>query len=242
MLLLILLIAICILFAVLEPKIKGYMGEAEVAGSLSKLPQNQYMVINNIMLRTEKGTTQIDHIVVSLFGIFVIETKNYRGWITGGENAEQWTKNMYGKKYRFRNPLKQNYGHVKALEKILDIPYNKFIPIVAFSDNADIKVQTDKAVIHISQLRRTIQSYTGIQFREDELSAIVRKLISGNITDKESRKAHVQQIHTQVRENQIKASQGICPRCGGRLVERTGKYGKFTGCSNYPKCGYTKNR
>lgn len=32
----------------------------------------------------------------------------------------------------------------------------------------------------------------------------------------------------------------ICPKCGGNLVERTGEYGKFYGCSNYPKCKYTK--
>ena len=32
-----------------------------------------------------------------------------------------------------------------------------------------------------------------------------------------------------------------CPRCGGMLVERNGKYGKFLGCEHYPKCLYTRN-
>ena len=32
----------------------------------------------------------------------------------------------------------------------------------------------------------------------------------------------------------------ICPKCGGRLVKRKGKYGEFIGCSNYPKCHYKK--
>lgn len=103
------LLGVFILIAILikfnEPKIKGHIGEKAVVNRLSSLPENKYTVINNVMLRTDYGTTQIDHIVVSVYGIFVIETKNYSGWITGGEFSEEWTKNMYGKKYTFRNPL-----------------------------------------------------------------------------------------------------------------------------------------
>lgn len=114
---LITLTIISIVIVIFQPKIKGIIGEKIVASKLSKLPEQQYRVLNDIMLRTEYGTTQIDHIVISIYGIFVIETKNYKGWITGSEYGEYWTKNMYGKKYTFRNPLKQNYAHVKALEK-----------------------------------------------------------------------------------------------------------------------------
>ena len=32
-----------------------------------------------------------------------------------------------------------------------------------------------------------------------------------------------------------------CPRCGGELVKRNGRYGPFYGCSNYPGCRYTRN-
>ena len=94
---------------ILKPKINGIIGEKVVASKLSKLPEQQYKILNDIMLRTNYGTTQIDHIVISVYGIFVIETKNYKGWITGTEYGEYWTKNMYGKKYTFRNPIKQNY-------------------------------------------------------------------------------------------------------------------------------------
>jgi hypothetical protein len=34
---------------------------------------------------------------------------------------------------------------------------------------------------------------------------------------------------------------GFCPECGGKLVERTGKYGDFVGCDNYPECKYTES-
>ena len=41
-----------------------------------------------------------------------------------------------------------------------------------------------------------------------------------------------------IKETQEDLQNGICPRCGGQLVERTGKYGEFFGCENYPKCKF----
>lgn len=239
--LLILLIVISALLTIFEAKIKGYLGEKAVARRLSGLPEQQYKVVNDVMLQTNYGSTQIDHVVVSIYGIFVIETKNYKGWITGSEYGEQWTKNMYGKKYLFRNPLKQNYAHVKALEEKMNLSEDKFIPIVAFSGNSDIKVKTNKPVVYIRQLKRVIQGYTDVKFDECELDSLVDKIHTADITTKETKKKHIKQIRTQVRNNNVKIAQGICPRCGGQLVARKGKYGTFTGCSNYPKCRYTKN-
>lgn len=60
--------------------------------------------------------------------------------------------------------------------------------------------------------------------------------MNGNIDSAENRKVHVEAIHA--KQNAIKA--GVCPRCGGKLVERNGRYGKFMGCSNYPKCRYVQ--
>ncbi len=239
--LLLLLIIISIILAIFEPKIKGYLGERAVANKLAKLPKQQYRIINDVMLRTNYGTTQIDHIVVSIYGIFVIETKNYKGWITGSEYAEQWTKNMYGKKYSFRNPLKQNYAHVKALEEKTNLSSDKFIPIVVFSRNSDIKVKVSTPVVYIHRLNREIKRYTDVRFKVEELDTLVAMIRLSDINSKENKKQHVEQIRTQVRDNKRKISEGICPKCGGALVQRKGKYGKFIGCSNYPKCRYIKN-
>ncbi|MBR3100745.1 MAG: NERD domain-containing protein [Muribaculaceae bacterium] len=71
-------------------------------------------------------------------------------------SAEKWTKNMWGTKYEFRNPLKQNYGHVKTLQQLLNLPMGNFIPIVVFSNSAHISVQTDKAVITLFHQPKTI--------------------------------------------------------------------------------------
>ena len=70
---------------------KGAAGERSVARRLATLPKEQYVILNDLLLPTSYGTTQIDHVVVSIYGIFVIETKNYKGIIYGGQDAETWT-------------------------------------------------------------------------------------------------------------------------------------------------------
>lgn len=238
------IIGVIILFGIiidiLTPKIKGWIGEATVASILSKLPKEEYITINNVMLHTAHGTTQIDHIVVSIYGIFVIETKNYRGWITGSDNSEQWVKNMYGKKYSFRNPIKQNWGHVKALEDLLNKSADYFIPIIVFSNSASLKVKTNNLVIYTSKLKKVIKSYNKILIDNQELESTVRTINESNIDSRENRKKHVSNIHKNLSKQKKLINSEICPRCGGALVKRKGKYGVFWGCRNYPKCRFTK--
>lgn len=229
-----------IIYQRVEPVIKGSAGERRVASILSGLPEAEYRVLNNVMLLTHTGTTQIDHIVVSIYGIFVIETKNYNGWITGGERSGQWTKNMYGKKYRFYNPLKQNYGHIKALRAMLNLPESIYVSIVAFSSNATIKVETKEHVVYFSELESTIRQYRTPVIKADQLDVLVSVISNANIDSRENRMTHVENIRRNVEVSNNKVSRGVCPRCGEKLVLRRGKYGSFVGCSNYPKCRFTK--
>lgn len=223
-------------------KIKGKMGEFEVSAILATLSGNDYIVINNITLPSKFGTTQIDHIVVSIYGIFVIETKNYTGLIYGGENAETWTKNMWGNKYEFRNPLKQNYGHVKTLQQLLNLPMGNFIPIVVFSNSANISVQTDKTVITLFHLRGAITRHKTVMFTLEQVQEFCNKIRQVAIEEKGTNRKHVDNVRSNVYNKQQAINQGICPRCGGRLVLRHGRYGSFYGCSNYPSCRFTLKR
>lgn len=233
------LMIVSALINVFTPKIKGWMGEATVAGILSSLLSEEYRVLNNVMLHTDRGTTQVDHIVVSVYGIFVIETKNYKGWITGTENSEQWTKNMYGKKYSFRNPIRQNFAHVKALEQLLEFPEDMFIPIVVFSVNSELKVKTKHLVVYTVKLKKTILSFKDKKLAPEQLDQIVQIIKNANVDSKENRKTHVENLHRNISDMEHSVKNGICPKCGGTLVKRKGKYGEFVGCSNYPKCRYT---
>lgn len=232
-------IAIGFIWGKLEAKVKGVLGERKVAKTLKSLPETEYRVLNNVMLTTSNGTTQIDHVVVSVYGIFVIETKNYKGWIRGNEYSDTWTQNIYGHKYRLNNPLHQNYGHVKALQQLLEIPEELFISIVAFSTKVTIKVKTKQNLIYFSGLKKTIKGYTEPCIAVESLDALVAEIEAGNIDSKENRKAHIQNIHQKIETKEELIEQGICPKCGGKLVERQGRYGAFLGCSNYPKCKFT---
>ena len=125
---LLLLVILGFIFLVKKiPEIRGHIEEKKVSAFLATLPSYEYKIFNDILLATESGTTQIDHIVVSRFGIFVIETKNYRGWITGNENGSEWTKNVYGNKYRFANPFRQNYDTSRLWKN-----FSTQIPIILF--------------------------------------------------------------------------------------------------------------
>lgn len=76
---------------------------------------------------------------------------------------------------------------------------------------------------------------------EGQVSDVANSLLRSNKDSKESRKAHVSSVKTQVAMRKEMISNRICPRCGGALLIRQGKYGSFYGCSNYPKCRYTYN-
>lgn len=224
------------LSAVCYKKIRGFMGEFWVKTELNKLPKDKYIVLNNIMIRSSKGSHQIDHIVVSKYGIFVIEMKNYYGLITGDEYKDKWTQYLGKNKYYFNNPIHQNYGHIKALEELLQMDNDKFISIICISNQANVKV-TAKNVTQLDFLNRLIKSYN-TEIIDENLVEIKNKIESGNISDKGARKEHIRNIKTTLKETQNKIENDICPKCGGKLVERNGKYGKFIGCSNYPKCRY----
>ena len=232
------IIILGILSTVFYKKIRGFMGEFWVKTELNKLPKKDYLVLNDIMLKSSKGTHQIDHIILSKFGIFVVEMKNYYGLITGDEYKDKWTQHLGKNKQYFNNPIHQNYGHIKALQELLNLNEDKFISIICFSNQAKLKINA-KNVTQLDFINKQIKSYN-TQLLDYNLNEIKERIEPHNIIDKKIRKQHVNTIKTTVVENNNKVKNMICPKCGNKLVERNGKYGKFIGCSNYPKCKYTK--
>lgn len=240
MLLILILIAIIILLRL--PSVKGKIGERKVASRLKRLPVDRYKVINNLLITNGQYTSQIDHVVVSVYGVFVIETKTYKGWIYGGEESEYWTQNIYGNKYKLRNPIHQNYGHIKALKNVLkDYPPLPYVSIVAFSRRARIGVSSNTPVIYWDQILSVISQFGNRILTERQVSDVANSLLRSNKDSRESRKEHVSSVKAQVAKRKEMISNRVCPRCGGTLLIRQGKYGSFYGCSNYPKCRYTYN-
>jgi hypothetical protein len=144
------------------------LGEASVQKIIvaNFLPP-QYYMLNNITVPFQDGTTQIDHILVSTKGIFVIETKNYSGWIFGDEHSKQWMQVLYKVKSRFQNPIYQNFLHVKVIEQLLDfLPKGQIHSIVVFTGSGQFKTPVPKGVVYLSQLTDFLKG-----FQEDCMSA-----------------------------------------------------------------------
>ena len=228
----------------LLPKLKGIAGEAAVNLLIgSKLDSGLYRLIKDIMLPTVSGTTQIDHVVVSVYGIFVIETKNYKGWIYGSEKAKQWTQVIYRVKNRFQNPLRQNYGHIKALSELTGIPYEYFHSVVVFVGDSEFKTEMPDNVVHAGQLARYVKGFTEAVINEAQIEDIVDTIGAweGTLT-KEQRRAHVKNLRKERAPVQADSAAPSCPRCSQEMVLRQNKktQEEFWGCSDYPKCRGTR--
>jgi|TARA_A200000159_G_scaffold38471_1_gene34845 restriction system protein len=96
------------------------------------LNPNTYHLIKNVTLPTDDGSTQIDHIIVSKFGVFVVETKNMKGWIFGNPKQRMWTQKLYKHSSKFQNPLHQNYKHVQTLVSVLGLNDDQVHSVIVF--------------------------------------------------------------------------------------------------------------
>ena len=192
---------LCLVLKSLWPRIKGYMGEAMVKMELSSLDKNKYSVINNLVLENSGGntySTQIDHLVISTYGIFSIETKNYKGLICGSEYGKRWIQNIHGNKNEFMNPSLQNYAHIQAVKSILRkyYPNIKYFSIVAFSPDAKIKVKANASIIcKISQVSRKIKELSDKEILNPNDLKKVIELIEENKLNISNRE-HIRHITT----------------------------------------------
>lgn len=237
-----------------SPSVKGRRGEAAIERKLNRvIPDDQYhKVLRNIYIPKEDGkTSEIDLLLLTKRGIFVIESKNYNGYIFGSENNQNWTVTLCAgkrgvEKFQFFNPVKQNRSHINNLKKYLDQDVQCY-SIICFSDNGELKdVTVNSSDIFVCNTRnlkayiRDIFSKTADLFTAQQVDEIYNKLAPLTNVSDEMKKKHVEQTIADTKLSDV------CPVCGGKLVLRTARKGKnagnqFYGCSNYPKCKYTRN-
>ena len=235
---------------------KGIVGEGLLNFVINiALDKKKYQLLKNVTLPTEDGTTQIDHIIVSQCGIFVIETKNMRGWIFGSENQKIWTQNIYGKKYTFQNPLHQNYKHVKTLQKLLKLDENQIFSVVVFVGESTFKTDMPNNVVYPLGLLRFIKSHLTVVFTPREMWRAVEEIEDAQLAKGfKTNREHVQNLKTRTdttpkrpRTTREFKNNLYCPRCGNDLITRTARRGQnagsqFYGCRSYPRCKYTKSK
>lgn len=215
---------------------RGALGEEKVSKILGETIEGEKYVYNDYRFRDGDITIQIDHLLVNHCGIFVIETKNYSGVIYGNETSHQWTQVLAGGnvKNKLYNPVKQNASHIYHLKEFL--PYGvPIISVVVFVQNNTEKIECDN-VVPLAYLAKYLNSFREEKINDAQLRRII-DLLDGHLDLEITKDEHIQNIQ----DMSDKIEQGICPRCGGKLVLRDGKYGEFYGCSNYPKCKFKKN-
>lgn len=145
-------------------KAKGIAGEKVATHFLNKLDRSQYRVINDLTIKVGASYSQIDHIVVSSFGIFIIETKVRAGIVFGDIQKSNWTQQAGKTRNSFQNPVLQNDWHIQAIRQALGNTL-LFTPIsiIAFSGNTEVRISGSKPnthIIKISQLASTIGAYS----------------------------------------------------------------------------------
>lgn len=224
--------------------LKGVLGEFYVNSSLRRhLDAQEYQLFKDLTLPARDGTTQIDHVIISRFGVFVIETKNMLGWIFGSENQAKWTQTLYRKKTKFQNPIRQNYKHIKAIEGVLGIGSDKLYNIVVFVGSGVPKTAMPSNVVwSTGSLLETIRSKRVEILDQDELTTVSERLAEARLRSGfQTHRDHVKHIKSQVA---LRESNVNCPRCGAELVERTNRKSgaRFLSCSRFPKCRGTRQK
>lgn len=198
--LLALAVAAALLGAVLRhPRTKGWLGERRVRRMIREgLDPHSYVDLHNVTLPTAEGSTQMDHVIFSPHGVFVLETKNLGGWIFGSERQPQWTQKLHkSHSQQFQNPLRQNYLHTQTLQALLQLPAEQVHSVVAFVGPSQFKTampaqvtQGDAFIGYILGFRQEIFSPEQMQGLIDRLEQV--RLAPTRATE-QAHVAHVQQ-------------------------------------------------
>lgn len=231
-----------LLWSTFKVPVKGIVGEKLVqVGAALTLPSSIYRQYHNVTLPIAGRTTQIDHVFVSAFGVFVVETKNMAGWIFGSERDREWTQVFpSGRKFKFQNPLRQNYGHIRALEEALvsmKLPKGVIRSVIVFVGNAELKREMPENVTVGLGGSRYIRSFKQRALSDAQVASICDLIESRRMepTWMTSRQ-HVKNLGRGSSPGKRR-----CPRCGQAMVLRTARRGpeagkQFWGCEGFPAC------
>lgn len=236
-----------------SPEDIGSYGEARTAKYLSRLSQDVYTIFHDLTVADAQGrTTQIDHVVVSRYGIFVIETKCYKGWIFGSEKSKVWTQSLYtgrgwfssSEKHKFQNPIRQNWRHIYVLADRLKLPRDCFHNVVVFAGDAEIKTEVPYYVMSEYDVANYIESFRETEFDDRKVAWICRAIGKIDRSGEENQTVlHVESLNARYAPVQEGDAAPRCPRCGSEMKKRYRRSDSkpFYGCSRYPNCKGTVN-
>lgn len=231
------------------------------------LDKREYRLLKDVTLPTPQGSTQIDHVIVSRFGLFVIETKNMKGWIFGNPTQKSWTQQIYRRKHSFQNPLHQNHLHMMTLKSLLGLSDNQLHSVIFFIGDCTFKTPMPQNVMNRG-LIRYVKGITTPVLAESEVAHVVDTIQQGRLAANwQTHRQHVAQLKARHGEAPTKPAPAsvpsahhpapptaiypanlqspMCPRCGNPMVLRTAGRGDnkgkpFWGCREFPTCRGTR--
>jgi len=152
------------------------VGEALVANAIAAGFKRQHVLLNNVTLQNAAASVQIDHLLVADTGIFVIETKHYTGWIFGNPSDRHWTQVIYRFRSKFRNPIHQNYGHMKAVQSLFTLPMEAYFSVVVFTGEAELKSDFGPEVLRLHELIPYLTTNRPAIFDERKIAYVVGRI------------------------------------------------------------------
>lgn len=245
----------------------GSRGEYELYLETDRYLEDKGRWLFNVYIPRPNGTTtEIDAILFHPSGIYVIESKNYRGQIIGNDRREEWLQCLRPSRrapvrtYTFYNPLKQNRIHVEALRARLGRAY-AHVPIysaVLFGNHCSLRevrlTEEDCILDHRRNFPFIVNRIADTSCADPDLIQAAYEALSPlSRADRATKARHKKEVRTARKRSPYKevtlsdgTVQGPCPLCGGTLMTRTAGKGpragsRFWGCSNFPTCRYTKN-
>jgi hypothetical protein len=224
---------------------KGVIGEAMIhMAARLFLNKHDYHLIKHVTILAGGGSIRIDHIIVSRFGLFVVEIKNMKGLVFGSEDQKTWTLRRFKSARTFQNPLHQIYKHTKTMEDVFGLEPGKMFSIVVFVGECAFATPMPDNVIYGGRYIRYIKSKTEVLLTDTEMQQIIQQIADGHLEPSlKNHLRHAQHVRETMAakyEPDVSAAK-LCPECGSTMVLLTVEIGpepgsQFWGCSTFPKC------
>ena len=187
---------------------KGNSGEYYIYQSLEQLKISKLILTNLYIPKKDGSTTEVDLLMITKYGFFVIESKNYQGWIFGDEKHRQWTQTFPNKKkFRFFNPIWQNKGHISALKEVLGITEDSLIQsLIVFSNDCELKkITLTSKNVHVLKRKQIsssvnqIRKTSNMQLTADDIKKYYHILRPYIRAGKEVQEVHIQKVNEKLK-------------------------------------------
>ncbi len=172
-------------------------GEREVSIVLGETIEGKQYIVNDIIIEEKGKTSQIDHVFINEYGVWVIETKSWSGQVYGEKEEQFWSQELgYDSiiTHQHYNPIKQNQTHIYFLRRVFGADAPLF-NIVVFT-RADIDELIAEEVCSIDELNSRVWTDTGKRLNAVQMYRYYTRLIKMKEENAELKNKHIENIKT----------------------------------------------